>query len=79
MHLIRLVCFNDSARFQLVLRAAVWTLGGTVCVQLEEHARMRRPLRHVWIRAVGRQVFAVELYWLGLLNLAHVILRCRVL
>jgi lactam utilization protein B len=31
-----------------------------VVVELEEHARMRRPQRHGRVRAVGRQVLAVE-------------------
>src|SRR5450830_462552 len=70
------VRLDDGARFQLVLGATVRALGGAVRIEFEEHARVRRPVRHVRIGAVCRQVFAVELYWLAGLNLAHVILRC---
>lgn len=59
-----------GAWFQLVLGAAIRAFCFAM-FEVQEYARVRRPQRHGWIRAVGRQVVAIEFYWLG--GVAHFI------
>ena len=60
-----------SAGFQTVLGAAVGAFGFAV-LEVEEYARVGRPQWHGRIRAVCRQVFAIEFDW-GL-GVAHLLM-----
>jgi hypothetical protein len=66
-----LVVAHFGARFQAVGSTAVRAFGFAV-LEVEEDARMGGPQRHGRIRAVCRQVFAIEFDW-GL-GVAHLLM-----
>jgi hypothetical protein len=64
------VTFDGRSGLEFVHRAAIRALAFAVMVDRDEDARMRRPDRHLRIRAVCRQVLAVDF------DVAHDLLGC---